>query len=74
MNETITKPMSLIRQELTEQIVDDINNCKLPLFVIEYILHDILDTVQSASKQQCEMEKMQYEELLKKNQADLSKQ
>ncbi len=68
MNETIIKPMSVMRQELTEQIVSDINNCKLPLFVIEYILQDVLDTVKSAAKQQCEMEKMQYEELLKKNQ------
>ena len=68
MNETIAKPMSVMRQEFTEQIVDSINNCKLPLFVIEYILQGVLDTVKSAAKQQCEMEKMQYEELLKQNQ------
>ena len=70
MNETITKPMSVMRQELTEQIVSDINNCKLPLFVIEYILQDVLDTVKSAAKQQCEMEKMQYERLLKQNESN----
>lgn len=74
MNETITKPMSVVRQEFTEQLVSDINNCKLPLFVIEYILTDILDTVKSAAKQQCEMEKIQYEELLKKNQENTNKE
>ena len=74
MNETITKPMSVMRQEFTGQIVDAINNCKLPLFVIEYILQDVLNTVQSASKQQCEMEAMQYEEMLKKNQEDTNKE
>lgn len=74
MNETITKPMSVIRQEFTEQLVSDINNCKLPLFVIEYILQDVLDTVKTAAKQQCEMEQMQYEELLKKNQENTSQE
>ena len=34
MNENLIKPMSVIRQEFTEQLVSDINNCKLPLFVI----------------------------------------
>lgn len=68
MNENVIKPMSVIRQEFTEQLVSNINNCKLPLFVIEYILQDVLETVKTAAKQQCEMEKIQYEELLKKNQ------
>ena len=73
MNETITKPMSVMRQELVGQIIASINNCKLPLFVIEYILQDVLNTVKSAVKQQCEMESMQYEEALKKNQEDANK-
>ena len=72
MNE-LNKPMSVMRHELTGQIIADINNCKLPLFVIEYILQDILSTVKSAAKQQCEMEQMQYEELLKKSQENTNK-
>ena len=67
MNKNLNKPMSVMRQELTAQLVNDINNCNLPLFVIEYILQDILNTVKAAAKQQCEMEQMQYEEMLKKN-------
>lgn len=74
MNENLTKPMSVVRQEFTEQLVSDINNCKLPLFVIEYILEDVLDTVKAAAKQQCEMEKIQYEEMLKKNQENANKE
>jgi predicted YcjX-like family ATPase len=66
MNENITKPMSVVRQEFTEQLIDVVNNCKLPLFVIEYILEDVLDTVKAASKQQCEIEKLQYEQQLAK--------
>ena len=64
MNENIVKPMSVVKQEFTEQLVDDINNCKLPLFVIEYVLQDVLNTVKAAAKQQCEMEKLQYEQQL----------
>lgn len=65
MNENLNKPMSVMRQEFVEQLVSDINNCKLPLFVIEYVLQDILETVKVTAKQQCEMEKIQYEQLLK---------
>ena len=64
MNENIVKPMSVVRQEFTEQLLNDINNCKLPLFVIEYILQDVLNTVKTAAKQQCEIEKIQYEQQL----------
>ena len=70
MNENLIKPMSVIRQEFTEQLVSDINNCKLPLFVIEYILQDVLNTVKATAKQQCELEKMQYEQLLKQNESN----
>ena len=73
MNEKLNKPMSVARQEFIEQLVTDINNCKLPLFVIEYVLQDVLDTVKATSKQQCEIEKMQYEQqLLKQNDPNLN--
>ena len=61
MNEKVTKPLSMVKQEFIEQVVNDINNCALPLFVVEYILQDILNTVKSTVRQQAEMEKAQYE-------------
>lgn len=66
MNEKLIKPMSVARQELIEQLVGDINNCTLPLFVIEYVLQDVLDTVKSAAQEQCKLEKSQYEQQLNK--------
>ena len=66
MNEQVTKPLSMVKQEFIEQIVSDINNCKLPLFVIEYILQDILNTVKSRVREQSEIEKAQYEQQLNK--------
>lgn len=65
MNE-ITKPMSVIRQEFIEQLVNDVNNCQLPLFVIEPILQDLLSMVKSAAQKQYEAEKAQYEQQLLK--------
>ena len=64
MNE-ITKPLSLVRHEFVEQLVNDINNCNLPLFVVEPILQDMLNMVRTAAQKQYEQDKIQYEELLK---------
>lgn len=57
----MNKPMSVLKQELVEQLVDDINSCQLPLFIIEYVLQDVLNTVKSAAQEQCKLEKAQYE-------------
>lgn len=68
MNE-IVKPISVVRQEFIEQLVNDVNNCQLPLFVIEPILQDMLNMVKSAAKAQYEAEKTQYEAQLKEQKA-----
>lgn len=65
MNE-ITKPMSVVRHEFIEQLVNDVNNCQLPLFVIEPIVEDLLNMVRTAAQEQYKTEKAQYEEQLKK--------
>lgn len=66
MNETLQKPMSLVRQEFIDRLIDDINNCNLPLFVIEPILQDMLASVKAAAQQQYKEEKAQYEKLFAK--------
>ena len=45
--------------------MDEINNCQLPMFVIEPILQDLLDQVRTAAQKQYESDKRQYEEQLK---------
>lgn len=64
MNEKIIKPISVVRQEFIDRLIDDVNNCDLPLFVIEPILQDMLASVRAASQQQYEEEKAQYEKRL----------
>ena len=66
MDEKIAKPMSVVRQEFVEQLVNDINNCSLPLFVVEPILQDLLNMVKAAAQKQYEAEKAQYEQQLLK--------
>lgn len=72
MNENLIKPVSVARQEFIDQLIDNINNCQLPMFVIEPILQDMLNTVRAAAQKQYEAEKAQYEAQLK-NQKEQSK-
>ena len=65
MNEILTKPMSLRKKEFMDQLVNDVNNCELPLFVVELVLQNVLNVVQEATKNQYELEKAQYEQQLK---------
>lgn len=65
MDKNIVKPITLIRQEFVDTLVDEINNCPLPMFVIEPILQDLLDQVRTAAQKQYEADKKQYEEQLK---------
>lgn len=55
------KPITLIRREFTEKIVDTINNSGLPFFVIEPILQNLLTSVQQGAKAQEENDRAEYE-------------
>lgn len=60
----VNKPMSVMRQEFVEQLVESVNNCGLPLFVVEPILQDVLNAVKAAAQEQYKTEKAQYEKQL----------
>jgi hypothetical protein len=61
MDKNIAKPITLIRQEFVDTLVEEINNCQLPMFVIEPILQDLLDQVKVMVQKQYEADKAQYE-------------
>ena len=67
MDKNIVKPITLIRQEFVDTLVDEINNCQLPMFVIEPILQDLLDQVKVMVQKQYEADKAQYEAQLNNN-------
>jgi hypothetical protein len=62
--EQITKPITVVRQEFIEKMVNEVNTCGLPLWAIEPILEDILRLVKAESQRQYETEKAQYEQAL----------
>ena len=65
MDKNIVKPITLIRQEFVDTLVEEINNCQLPMFVIEPILQDLLDQVKVMVQKQYEADKAEYEAQLK---------
>lgn len=67
MTEKIKKPITLEAEDFLFSISDLINNSKLPYFVIEYILNNCLKEIHAASKRQLEMDRSNYNELLKNN-------
>lgn len=68
------KPISVIREETKQNIAKIINSSGLPAFVIEPILVDFLNEVRMIAQRQYEMEKMQYEQSLKLEEASLDKE
>ena len=61
----ITKPITLVREDFANQIVDLCNNSGLPYFCIESILKDVIREVYQASIKQYESDKIRYENELK---------
>ena len=69
MNESIKKPMIIVRQEFIDKLLEDINNCGLPLFVIEPILRDVHSEIKNMSQKQYEFELAQYNDKMLKMQS-----
>lgn len=65
MEHNIVKPITVARQEFAEKLINEVNECQLPMFVIEPILQDLLNAVKSAARKQYEADKAQYEQQLK---------
>lgn len=64
----VIKPITLMREDFANQIVDLCNNSGLPYFCIESILKDIIQEVHQASIKQYESDKLRYENELKAKQ------
>ena len=62
--EQIKKPITVVRQEFIEKMVNEVNTCGLPLWAIEPILEDLLRLVKAESQRQYETERAQYEQAL----------
>lgn len=67
------KPITLVIEETKTKLAEIINTSGLPPFVIEPILSTFLQEAHAASKRQYEIDKLQYEQTIAKEQEDLDK-
>lgn len=56
-----TKPLSLLRQEYIDNLLELTNNAGLPMFCIEDILKNFIELVKTASATQYQKDKQEYE-------------
>ena len=60
----IEKPLILKKEDLQNNLTGLINNSGLPLFVVEYILKDLLQEVHLLNEQWTNSEKLRYQAAL----------
>lgn len=69
----MNKPITLVIEETKTKLADIINTSGLPPFVIEPILSTFLQEAHAASKRQYEIDKIQYEQAIAKEQENSDK-
>lgn len=69
----MNKPITLVIEETKTKLAEIINTSGLPPFVIEPMLNTFLQEAHVAAKRQYEIEKLQYEQSIAKEQEDLDK-
>lgn len=61
----IEKPLVLKKEDLQSGIAQLINDSGLPLFIVEYVLKDLLQEVHTVNEQWVNSEKMRYKARVK---------
>jgi len=67
------KPVTLVIEETKTKLAEIINTSGLPPFVIEPMLNTFLQETHMAAKRQYEIEKLQYEQAIAKEQEEQNK-
>lgn len=58
----MNKPLSVMKDEFENEIVNLVNQSGLPLFIVEYVLSNILANVKVAAKKQFDIDLKTYKE------------
>lgn len=64
------KPITVATEDLKKSIVESINDCKLPAFIVGYVLKDILTEIEKINQDQMAYDRKTYEESLSKGDSD----
>ena len=67
MENDITKPLSVAKEEFVNALTDMINNSALPRFIIESVLKDMYADMKVIARKEYEIDKRRYEDALKNN-------
>lgn len=70
----MNKPITLVIEETKTKLAEIINTSGLPPFVIEPMLNTFLQEAHMAAKRQYEIEKLQYEQSIAKEQEEQEEQ
>lgn len=60
----MNKPITIVVEDFKNDMINLINTSKLPLFVVEYILKDLIQDVHSGHLKQLQIDKQKYEQYL----------
>lgn len=74
MNNTINKPITMLAEDFTNELVALINRSHLPFFIMESLMKDCINEVNAASKKQLEIDKQNYNEAMLKLQKEKQQQ
>ena len=69
-NTNIMKPITLMREDFINNIVDLCNNSGLPFFAIEEVLKTLTQEIHMAAGKQLEQDKQRYQEQIKTQEQD----
>ena len=69
----IEKPLALKKEDLQNNLINLINNSGLPLFIVEYILKDLLQEIRTLNEQWVNPEKLRYQAALDELEKENSK-
>lgn len=61
---SIQKPLALRKEEYIQILTQATNNSGLPMFILEYVLKELLLEVSSLAKEELKMSQNQYEEMI----------
>lgn len=68
----MNKPVTMVVDELKNTLVSNINEAKLPFFIVEYVLKDLIQEIHIASLQQLESDKERYLKSIASEQKEVS--
>ena len=59
------KPITMVKEEFKKDIIDRINNSKMPLFLVEYIMKEVMEELHSAVEIEAKNNSASYNAMLK---------